>query len=89
MTPTYEDLEKRIAALQQDLNFARDDANQWQLRYEEAKEGLREKIMLAAVSAGHGMQMTITEDGRHKTQFYPSVVWDVVNGILATRRVFV
>lgn len=88
MTPTIEELEKRIAALQQDLNFARDDASQQRLKYEDAKEGLREKIMLAAVSAGHGMQLIVSPDGGYKTQFFPGVVWDVVNGILATRGMF-
>jgi hypothetical protein len=50
MKPSTEDLQRQVAALLQDLSFARDNASQFKMKYEEAKKTLRDEMAMAALA---------------------------------------
>lgn len=74
MSPTIEELQKQIQVLQQDLSFARDDASQQRMKYEDARETLRDRIMLALLAGGAAVTHT------------PAQIWDSADIVLGTRK---
>jgi len=50
MAPTPKELEDQNRMLQQYLAFARDDASQQKMQYEEARETLRDRLAMAALA---------------------------------------